>query len=198
MDGGRSSTVHTPAWRLVKRCKLPEPGGLDRSLSRSFSRPNQPKGARRPSCAHADRPARDGPCMHPHKRKRVPFMAVARYPITSCRDRLARMPARGAYASCMPTCGVERPPSPCCRASVEPQEYVYHGTAHQRRTWRTSLSPPYRQCTCRFATVYNLREWCGVRAVMCTCAQYQILRARASICQFAGRPPSIVPTFGFV
>jgi hypothetical protein len=128
-----------------------------------------------------------------------------------------RMPARGAcmHRSCMHNVrsGTIEPPAhahlssrvtygpsvhACCsRVCFEPQEYIMcinHGRTGAHIS--VVLCPRHRQCTCIFATVYTYPAVVVVMRVplyMCTCAEYEILRARASTCQFAGRPPSCQP-----
>lgn len=173
--------VHTglASWRLVKRCKLEVAGSRrpPRSLSRSFLvRISQKARVARAARMRIGRPEMVHACIHSHhKRKRVPclyFHGSGAVPNPKLPRSVGPRACAGSMHHACQRVEWNEPPARACRvlASIEPQEYVYHGTAHQRRTWRTSLSPPYR--TCRFATVYSLREWCGVRAVMCTCAQY--------------------------
>lgn len=181
----------------VGSCRIPETS----SIAFSFvSRPNQPKGARRPSCAHADRQARDGACMHPQSSQaKASALSIFSWQWRGTQSQAAEIgwPAclRGEHASCMPTCGVERTTSPCLpcasfdRATGVCVSRNRTSASHMEDVLVPAISHMQICNSVQPAGVVR----CARRYVHLCTVQYQTLRARASTCQFAGRPPSIVP-----
>jgi hypothetical protein len=160
MHGAPQSTP-TDLWNDAS-CRIPEAcPRLDPSLSRSFllvrNRARVAAGAAR-ACIGRPRWS-----MHPQYRHSSEAKASALSvfswqwrgtpsQLTSCRDRLA----------CSHACAL---PFASCHSRM------YHGRAHQRHAWR--ICPRLRQCTCIFATVYRLREWCAYGLVV-QVAPYQL------------------------